>query len=146
MSGKVENYYRRGQRALTIEEVQRVFAEHPFLPRPKHIIILDGDVVTNEGTAVGLTPSGESVMILTPLSDEDTVVHEAIHQFGFGEFMTQLLAPIIERRRARIVQRIPQYQICNSCNTHKILFEKYGIVPERIYPPPNIRHYILLNQ
>jgi hypothetical protein len=127
-----------------MEEIEQVYATHPWLPRPKHIIMLDGDVQIPGATAVGLTPSGESVMILTPLSDEDTVIHESIHLLGLGELAAYTLSPILSRKKFALLKRSTVYsERLDQDQVIPFLAEHYGLRPESMYPPPNIRHWVL---
>lgn len=145
MADKLANYYARGERPLTMEEVEKVYEVHPWLPRPQHIVMLDGDVLLPEGsTAIGLTPAGESVMILTPLSDEETVIHESIHLAGFGEPMAYTLGPLLARKRFSLFKRKPVYsERDDTQEVRTFLAERYGLRPESMYPPPQLRHWVL---
>lgn len=145
VTDKIANYYARGERPLTIEDIERVYETHPWLPRPQHIVMLDGDVLLPEGaTAVGLTPAGESVMILTPLADEETVIHESIHLAGFGELAAYTLGPLLARKRFSLFRRRPVYsERGDSHQVMRYLAERYGLRPESMYPPPRLRHWVL---
>jgi len=144
MTDKIADYYARGERPLTREEVEEIYAAHPWLPRPKHIIMLDGDVKIPGGTAVGLTPAGESVMILTPLSDQETILHESIHLFGLGEVAAYTLGPLLYRKRFSLIRRKPEYVERNDTReVMQFLAERYGLHPETMYPEPKLRHWVL---
>lgn len=144
MSSKIANYYARGERPLTKEEIEEVYASHPWLPRPKHIIMLDGDVKVPEGTAIGLTPAGESVMILTPLSDQETILHESIHLLGLGEVAAYTLGPLLSRKRFSLIRRRPKYvERDDTQEMLHFLAAHYGLRPETMYPEPKLRHWVL---
>lgn len=97
---KVEAWEQRGRRPLTVEEVQEVFNRVPFLPVPQELVILDGVVQTGpRRMAVGATPVADrNRMILTPLSNEDTVIHESIHGMGLGEVAAYGMTPMLTAR------------------------------------------------
>lgn len=100
MTDKLGNWEKRGRRSLTIEEIQGVFDRLPLIPVPREILMLDGVIDLEPGlVAVGATPVRQPVMILTPLSDEETVVHEATHEIGFGEIGARALSPVLDFRR-----------------------------------------------
>jgi len=140
---KIAEYYQRGG-PLTIEEITQVFVAHPWLTPPKNVLVLDGDVRTTKGTAVGLTPPGESTIILTPISNKETVLHEWLHEsLGVGEIGARLLTPILMRKpNLGLMQKQVAYDICSECTTHPYLFERYGLEPE-FAGYPQIRHYKL---
>jgi len=169
MAEKVANYYRRGGRPLSIEEIQQVLNEHPWIPAPKEVVILDGDVRTEKGVAVGLTPRGERLVILTPISDQETVLHELVHEgFGLGELPTQIVTRVLSMKPTLFPRNV-KYRQCLECESHPEMIgkalEKLGIRPEFAgrpnvgvyeysfqrmygqygggYPYPNIRHYRL---
>lgn len=150
---KIKDYYDRGGRPLTIEEIERVYAEHPWLQVPKDIYVLDGDVRIlhdgqYEGTVVGVTPTGEPLIILTPISNDETVIHETLHTYGLQETPTRFLAQIIARKRFALMPRQVKYDECDcggACPTALQILSKYNIQPgDTSYP--NIKHYYLVEE
>jgi len=139
---KVGDYYARGDRAMSIEEVLRVFQTHPWIPIPKQLIILDGDVVTKGGTAVGLKPQRESLMILTPISNSETVLHEAVHGWGFGELATQVITKGLNLKKFSLFKRNVGFTAQPDKAVAMQVLKQYGVEsPDGTYP--NIRHYYL---
>ena len=103
---------------MDIEELERIMAEHPWLPRPRYVYLVKERVVGHvEGATLifrGATPIGSSDrMALTPDADDVTVVHEMLHLLGFGELAAYPLAPLIRAfRRAfpPIIRREVRYK------------------------------------
>jgi hypothetical protein len=145
---KVEDYYARGGRALSMDEITQVINNHPWIPAPHDILVLDGDVVTDRGTAVGLNPSGERLIMLTPVSNGETVLHEDLHQgWGVGELGARVFSKILSRKNFAFFPRDVHYGQCSNCAQHPDLIQKqlasYGLQPA--FPGyPNIKHYILV--
>jgi hypothetical protein len=145
---KVSDYYSRGERSLSLQEITDVVRNHPWIPAPHDILMLDGDVVTNRGTAVGLNPSGESLIMLTPVSNGETVLHEDLHQgLGVGELGARVFSKILSRKNFALFPRNVHYEVCSRCQEHPDLIQKqlasYGLTPG--FPGyPDIKHYILV--
>lgn len=149
MSQKLEDYYARGQRALSVEEVSQVVSKHPFLRPPDHVFLLNGVIDAPHGTAIGYTPHGESVIVLTPLSNQETVLHELIHQStGLGEAATQVLARILRRKEQFTLLRRPvQFAQCDQaggCRSTQEILQQLRLQP--VTGRPGIEHLVLLDQ
>jgi len=144
---KVSDYYARGSRPLSLEEITEVANMHPWIPAPHDILMLDGDVVTRSGTAVGLNPAGERLIMLTPVSNGETVLHEDLHQgWGVGELGARVFSKILSRKNFALFPRNVHYEQCTGCASHPDLIQKqlaaYGLRPD--FPGyPNIKHYVL---
>jgi hypothetical protein len=92
---------------MDVAELERILAEHPWLPKPKYVFmvnervygVVDGMVLTYKGA----TPiNSRDRIALTPDADEVTVVHELLHVAGFGEVVAYSFAPLIRRLRKRV--------------------------------------------
>jgi hypothetical protein len=92
---------------VDIAELERILAEHPWLPKPRYVFmvkervygVVDGMVITYRGA----TPIGSrDRMALTPDADDVTVVHELLHVAGLGEVAAYMLAPLIRAIRKRV--------------------------------------------
>jgi hypothetical protein len=142
LSEKVRDYYQRGGQAMSLQEITEVLETHPWLPRPKQIIVLDGDVQTKDGTAIGLTPPGESVIILTPISNQETLIHELVHKLGFGEMVTYPLSQLIARKNFALFRRPVTYQQTSDISMAMEILQQHGIAPA-FEGYPEIRHYVL---
>lgn len=144
-SAKAKNYRARGERGLSIEEIEQVLSLHPRIAPPQNILVLDGDFHTPKGaTAVGLTPSWESTVLFASTADQETVTHELMHEgLGLGETMTRLVTPLMRlKERITLFPRPIKYEECPNCEAHPQLFAQYGLVPED-GGYPNVRHYRL---
>ncbi|MEM3800147.1 MAG: hypothetical protein QXH56_08655 [Thermoprotei archaeon] len=143
---KVAAYYKRGGRPLTIEEIEHKLALHPFLPPPQHVIILDGDVRVAQRVAVGMTPAKQRVVVLTPIADDETVLHETLHSNGLKELGAQIMSRILTiREKLVLFPRRVRYEECGGCTTHITLLKQYGLQPEDgVWNYPKIKHYYLV--
>jgi len=88
---------------MDISEVEKILAEHPLLPKPRYVLLTEEPVTANvDGMLVfrGLTPKWrKDAIVLTPLANDETVVHEVLHTLGFGELGAYTLAPLLRRLR-----------------------------------------------
>jgi hypothetical protein len=92
---------------MSIEELERILAEHPWLPKPRYVYlvkarvygVVDGSVVVFKGAA---PVSPRDRIALTADADDVTVVHEVLHTMGFGELGAHLLAPCIRAFRRAV--------------------------------------------
>jgi len=100
---------------VDIEELERILAEHPWLPKPKYVFMVNEKVYgLANGTLLvykGATPiASKDRIALTPDADDVTVVHELLHVAGFGEVAAYTLAPLIRRIR-KIVPGIVKHEV-----------------------------------
>lgn len=89
---------------LTIEEVEKIMAEHPFLPKPKYLYLIKAKVIGIVDSTIlefkGATPKQlRDRIAITADADDVTIVHECLHLAGFGELGAYVLAPIIRAFR-----------------------------------------------
>lgn len=93
---------------MDIAELERIMAEHPWLPKPKYVYMVKERVVgvLNHQALVlfkGATPKGAGDRIaIMPDADDVTVVHELLHLAGLGEPGAYALAPLVRRLRKRL--------------------------------------------
>ena len=100
---------------MDIAELERIMAEHPWLPKPRYVFMVREHVY---GVADGLllvfkgaTPAGAGDRIaVTPDADDVTVVHEMLHLAGLGELGAYALAPMLRRLR-RVVPPLIRAQV-----------------------------------
>lgn len=145
---------------LTIEDIERLLNEYYIIVPPDHIIILDKPVIGLKpflAVYKGLQPVWRpDIIILTPLADEETLIHEILHTYGFGEFIAyhgarilliknRLLKnfPLLRELRLRILGRKVRYQLCNGCELCTDIYRSL-----RLLPPPGSkpRHYVKVSQ
>jgi len=89
---------------MNIEELEKILSEHPFLPKPKYIFMVEERVVAEIGNLLiifkGATPRHlRDRIALTPDANDVTVVHEMLHLAGLDEIGAYLLAPKIREFR-----------------------------------------------
>jgi len=86
---------------VTKSDIERTLSKYPFLNPPDHVYVLDAPILVPQLQAIakGMEVSGTRSIFLTPLADEETVVHETIHTYGLGELATYPLAKILKRFR-----------------------------------------------
>jgi len=100
---------------MDIKELEKILTEHPYLPKPKYVYMVEERVVQNIDhlTLVykGATPKEERDRIaLTPDADDVTVVHELLHLAGFDEAGAYLLAPRLRKIR-KIIPPILSFEV-----------------------------------
>ena len=134
---KLQAWLARGRRPLSAEEIRAALERTPrFIPLPREIIVLDGVLEVDGRIAVGATPMKKEtgVLILTPLSDEETISHEMIHMLGLGEFAAYTLSPILfERMKRGIIPRLFPRRVelqPMAPPSEAELFSRFTIVPE----------------
>lgn len=130
---------------ITIEEVERVFETHPWIKPPKHIILVLEPVEMIDkkyGLLLfrGLQPSWrrDTIVLVAPLATEETVIHETLHTYGFGETVTHLFSkPLLNFRKTipPIIKRRVKYKECHYCEEFKIVHTKYK---------DKMKHYVLV--
>ncbi len=149
MSQKVENYELRGRRALSIEEVSETISKHPFLRPPQHVFILNGVIDVPHGTAVGYTPRGEKVIVLTPLSDQETVLHEMVHEStGLGELPTKMITRVLRvKERFTLLKSPASYSECGpvgGCQSTEQILRELHLQPA--IGQAGVEHLVLLDR
>ncbi|MEM2493416.1 MAG: hypothetical protein QXE23_07760 [Nitrososphaerota archaeon] len=86
---------------VTIEEVEYVLSR-TLLPPPKHVFISDKPVRVEERGegfwVMGFQRRGSDMIVLTPYSTPENIVHETIHAMGFGEIAAQIGGKLISLR------------------------------------------------
>ena len=106
-----------------IEWVESQLVRHPWLRRPRHILVIDEPIVLSlEERKVyfsGVQPGWlkDTVIVSWPLRKEDTLVHEIIHTYGLGEEAAWTIAPALVRLRRSIpplVKREARYEVCRG--------------------------------
>lgn len=118
---------------ITREEIEKILSKYPFINPPSHIYVLDAPILVPQLKAIakGMYPGKKDIIFLTPQADEETIIHEIIHTYGFGELITYPLAKILVRFRNTfppILKRNIQYE---ELEINPSELEKYGL---RIYP------------
>ena len=89
---------------MDISELERIMAEHPWLPKPKYVFMVSERVTASlDGYLLifrGATPVNVKDRIaLTPDANDVTVVHELLHLAGFNELGAYTLSHIIRSFR-----------------------------------------------
>ena len=130
---------------LQREDIERILTEHPWLPRPKYIYILNAPVIFPELRAIvhGINPGFErDTVILGTTATAETLIHECIHVARLGEFAAYNLAPRILKFRERfpaLIRRPVKYRE-RKISSDELL--KYGLSPymriDHIYMPTKL--------
>jgi len=147
MSEALEDYIKRGG-PLTIERVEHVINSFAILPPPKNVILLDGVIeVGRRKYAIGAYPMLANYIILTPLSNEKTVLHEWIHYgLGLGEIAAYTLSERLYERymRGLTVPRIKpvKYEETREYAPEQLL-QLLGLEAD-VPTIPDIKHYRLV--
>jgi len=140
---------------MNIEDIERLLNEYYVILPPDHIIILDRPAVgISPYLAVyrGLQPKWRpDIIILTPLADEETVLHETLHTYGLGEFGATYGAkillikhkileafPRLRELRLKIGGKRVHYQLCSGCELCRDIWHTL-----MLHPPPGAKpkHY-----
>lgn len=98
---KIDNWVARGKRPLSDAEIRSTLERLPrFIPMPREVIVLDGVLEVGDQIAVGANPqrTDPQTIILSPLADEETLVHEVLHTAGLGEMGAYAISPLLTRR------------------------------------------------
>jgi|YelNatPaOPRAMG01_1025707.scaffolds.fasta_scaffold80212_2 hypothetical protein len=148
MSEALEDYMERGG-PLTIERVEHVINSFAILPPPQNIVVLDGVIDVGKRIAIGAYPMLANYIILTPLSNEKTVLHEWIHYgLGLGEAVAYPLSErLYERyRRGLTIPRLRpvKYKQASEYSPQQLL-SMLGLDTSYITIPPEIKHYRLIS-
>lgn len=152
MSETIGDWAKRGKIPMGRSFIEDIVSYFPFLPPPKNVVMLDG-VIDVEGrrTAVGAYPVLSNYVMLTPLSNEKTFIHEWLHQgLGVGE---RIAYPLSERMYARYMSGLAMprlRQVSYEESPLKVPPEQFvrmlGLDFETIELPPEIRHYRLIGE
>jgi len=127
---------------LSKDQIEYLLSEFYIVEPPEHIIILDkpaAHISHSGGLAVysGLQPKWrKDLIILTPLADEETLFHEIIHTYGFGELGATVLGKffaIRSRIRSRFYKMWPREL--------QIKFPRRQVTYERI-DIPNLKQWL----
>jgi len=81
---------------VTIREVEEIVGKS-LLPAPKHVYISEKPIqVQRDGRfwIMGAQRRGEDMIILTPFSTVENVIHEMAHNAGFGEIGAQIIGKL----------------------------------------------------
>jgi hypothetical protein len=134
---------------IDIEDVEEVLSK-TWLSPPKNVIFLDGIIdvpVDGIAYAIGAQKFGEDLIVLTPLSTRETVLHETIHKTSkgiIGEFLTSILGKILIRKQILSpVKKEVKYIKCQGCEYCRTILERLRLQPAFV-GLPNIRHYRLV--
>ena len=141
---------------MDIHDIERLLSEYYVILPPEHILILDKPVVGLKPAFVvyrGLQPSWRpDIIILTPLANEETVLHEILHTYGLGElgatYGAKILLikhrilerfPLLRELRLRIGGKKVEYRLCYGCPLCRDMWHTL-----LIHPPPGAKpkHYI----
>ncbi|MEM1865982.1 MAG: hypothetical protein QXD57_07125 [Ignisphaera sp.] len=100
---------------LTIQELEEIMSEHPFLPKPRFVYMVKGRVIgVFDGYSVEIRGAAHKELkdriAITSSATDVTVVHEMLHLAGVGEVGAYLLAPVIRAFR-RVVKPVLQKQV-----------------------------------
>lgn len=121
-----------------------VFQRLIGLDPPKDIFMLDGVIDVPPFTAIGATPGKRDLVVLTPLSDEKTLIHESIHMStGLGEVATRIMTNIVNLRAMLLPRtREVRYFQCTGCG-EDVLLQRLGLRPRDPSHKPQVVHYVL---
>lgn len=123
---------------VEIYEVEEILGAYPFMPKPKHVIVVKEPVrewVDGYLYFRGLQPKFRSdVIVLTPQATDETVLHETLHALGLGEFGASLLGKLLIRKYEVLGKGLlgsllfgeVKYVKCSGCEEFRVLHEKYA--------------------
>jgi len=137
---------------VTIKEVEEVISKS-FLPPPRHVYISEKPVEVERGHErfwiMGAQKRGQDMIILTPYSTVENIIHEMSHNVGFGELGAQIigklgalrqnLLPCVFRRRVR-------YSLKEEDAAEKLGFREAGghyILKEKTRTAFQVKHFVL---
>lgn len=82
---------------VSIEEVQEVLSR-TLLPPPRHVYISEKPVRVQRNShgfwIMGAQRKGQDMIILTPYSTVENIIHETAHSLGFGELGAQIIGKL----------------------------------------------------
>lgn len=112
------------------EELEKILSTYYVISPPRHVFMLEKPAVAfTDGLAFfkGLAPSWRrDVAIITPQGNDETVLHEVIHNsFGLSEVVTDRAAKVMIMKH-RLMERRPllksltpkrkvHYEVCQGC-------------------------------
>ena len=138
---KVLEYYQRGRRPLSKEEIEDALARLPRMFRvPKKIYVIDG-VVKADGAGVGFFRTATDYIVLTPLSDLDTLYHEVAHYNGLGEIAANIIGKLFSCLCRPRVRRVRYREMMERGDE---VARKLGLMPAwASMLPPEVKVYVL---
>jgi len=123
---------------MDIVEVAEILSAYR-LPKPQHILIVKEPVYERVDGILfyrGLAPAGRSdVIVLTPDALPETVLHETLHNLGFGELVASLGGKILIRKYQflkkhpilkELATRKVIYRKCEGCSEFRLVHSKYA--------------------
>lgn len=140
---------------LTVGQIEDVMSKYYVVDPPKNLILLDKPAARIVGESVvfykGLQPKWRGdVVILTPLDDEETVLHEQFHaQYGVPEPVADVLGKFFVKK-IRVLSRRPvlkslsrtrnvHYTQCSGCE----ICQNLGQLMMQAPPGARPQHYLL---
>lgn len=139
--------------------VEQVFSKFFVVDPPESVLILNKPAAAVDGDHViffrGLTPMWRSDMIiLTPQGDEETLLHEALHQqFRAREISARIGGKVLVQKHnflsrrpiagdfwdMFVGQRNVRYEVCAGCQTCNGLVEELRIFPPEECDPTHLK-------
>jgi len=138
---------------VSIEKVQEVLSKS-FLPPPKHVYISEEPIqVRRDGShfwIMGAQKRGQDMIILSPYSTTENIIHETAHAFGFGELGAQVIGKLGALRQKIlpcIFRRKIKYSLKEQDVAEKLGLKKgagYYILEERKRRTAyQVKHFVL---
>lgn len=119
---------------VTIKEVEEVLSR-TILPAPKHVFISEKPVKVEGHNrsffVIGFQKKGMDMIVLTPQSDVENIIHETIHSLGFGEILAQIggkLGSIRLQLFPNLFRKKVKYRMVDED-----VAEKVGLIPKEEY-------------
>lgn len=118
------------------EDIERILAKYPFIKPPDQVYILNAPVAILQLKAIakGLSPKGRDLVVLTPQADEETVLHETVHTYGFGEIAANIVPKVLMRLRSVLPPIVRKQVVYEEIDTDHRELEGIGLEP---VPKPN---------
>ncbi|MEM0232596.1 MAG: hypothetical protein QXL22_01095 [Candidatus Nezhaarchaeales archaeon] len=134
---------------VTIEEVQDTLSR-TILPPPKHVYIAEKPIkVQRDGSfwIMGAQKRGQDMIVLSPLSTRENIIHETLHSLGFGEVAAQILGKLISLRISlfpNLFKKEVKYKLVEEDAAKRIGLEEKGshyLLREKA--SYQVRHFVL---
>lgn len=136
---------------VTIKDVEYVLSRI-ILPPPKHIYISEKPIKVvrqdERFSIMGFQKRGENMIVLTPYSTTENIIHETAHAFGFGEIGAQIIGKLGALRLQlfpNIIVRPIKYRLVEEDAAEKLKLEEspHGHYILREKASYQVRHFIL---
>ena len=137
---------------MDVKTVEEVLSK-TLLPPPKHVYISEKPIKVQRNHhgfwIMGAQRRGQDMIILTPYSNVENIIHETAHSVGFGELGAQIIGKLGALRQKYlpcIFRRQVKYRLAEEDVAHKLGLEEakgYYILEEKPRTSFQVKHFIL---